>query len=132
MGTTIVLNLRRLRKEFSSRMYHQYDGTIIHGIHHRSRLIAIWWVPWYLRPRDHSTIGPRPYIIGLRHRPMYQATIAGKQWSFLVDPGHYLHAGINHLCSGLVAMIRAPRHSCWNGRLGLLSLGNLMAKLASS
>ncbi len=45
MGTTVVLNLRWLWKEFPSRMYHQYDGTIIHSIHRRSRLIAVWWVP---------------------------------------------------------------------------------------
>jgi len=84
------------------------------------------------RPCSHSTIGPRPNIIGLRCRPMYWATIAGKQWSLLGNPGNYLHAGIIHLCSSLGTMIRAPRHGCWNGRLGLLSLGNLMAKLGSS
>ncbi len=130
--TIVVLNLRWLRKEFSSHTYHQYDGTTIHGIHHRSRLIVVWWVPWYPRPRDHSTIGPRPNIIGLRRRPMYRATVAGKQRSFLVDPGPLLHAGINHLCSSLGTMIRAPRHGRWKGRLGLLSLGNSMAKLGRS
>ncbi len=132
MGTIVVLNLRWLQKEFSSRTYHQYDGTIHHDSCHRSRLIVVWWVPWYPRPCSHSTIGPRPYIMGLRHRPMYRATIAGKQQSLLGNPSNYLHAGMIPLCSIIGTMIRAPRHHCWNGRLGLLSLGNLMAKLGSS
>ena len=65
----------------------------------------------------HGMTGPRPSIMGLRHRPMYRATIASKQWSFLVDPGLFLHARIILLCSSLGTMIRAPRHGCWNGQL---------------
>ena len=80
----------------------------------------------------HGTTGPRPYIMGLRCRPMYQATIAGKQWSFLADPGNYLHAGMIPLCSIIGTMIRSPKSGSWEGWLGLLSLGNLIAKLGSS
>jgi len=80
----------------------------------------------------HGTTGPRPNIMGLRHRPMYQATIASKQWSFLVNPGNYLHARMIPLCSIIGTMLRSPKSSSWKGRLGLHSLGNLIAKLASS
>ena len=131
-STIVVLSLQWLGTDFSSHTYHQYDGTIIHSSHCRSRVIAVWWVPWYPRPHSHSTIGTRPNIMGLRHRPMYQATIAGKQWPFLVDPGHFLHAGIILLCPNLGTMIRSPRLGCWQGQLGLHGLGNSIAKLASS
>ncbi len=55
-------------------MYHQYDDTIIHSSHHRSRLIAVWWVPWYPKPQGHGTIGTIPSTKGCRHRrepPLY-------------------------------------------------------------
>jgi hypothetical protein len=129
-STTVVLNIRRLRKEFSSRTYHQYDGTTIHGIHRRSRLIVVWWVPWYPRPCSHSTTGPRPNIMGPRRRPMYRATVADKQRSLLGNPGNYLHAGMIPLCSIIGTMIRSPNSGGWKGRLGILGLGNLVAGLA--
>jgi len=46
-STIMVLSLWWLGKEFPSHTYHLYYGTIIHSSHHRSRLIAVWWVPWY-------------------------------------------------------------------------------------
>ena len=77
----------------------------------------------------HGMTGPRPYIMGLRHRPMYQATVASKQWPFLVNPSNYLHAGMIPLCSIIGTMIRSPKSGSWEGQLGLLGHGNLMARL---
>jgi len=128
ISTIVVLSLQRLRGEFPSHMYHIYHGTPVYSTCHSSRLISVWRVPWYPRSCSHSTIGNRPNIMGLRHRPMYRATIADKQQSFLVDPGHFLHARIILLCSSLGTMIRSPRLGCWKGRLGLPSPGNSIAK----
>ncbi len=73
--TIVVLIPRWPRKDVSSRTYHQYDGTILHDGRHSSRLIVVGWVPGYSRPCTHSTAGPRPRNYGLRHRPMYRATV---------------------------------------------------------
>ena len=74
VSTTMVLNLRWLWKEFSSHMYHQYDGTIIHDSRRRPRLIIVWWVAWY---PSYGTWYDRSQALYYRprHRPMYRATI---------------------------------------------------------
>jgi len=60
---------------------------------------------------------------------MYRATVAGKQRSLLGNPGNYLHAGMISLCSIIGTMIRSPKSGSWEGQLGLLGHGNLMARL---
>jgi len=109
----VVLSLWKLGEEFPSFTYRMYHGTPAYGTCCSSRLIVVWWVPWYPRPCSHSTICPRPYIMGLKSRPMYWATIASKQWSYLVNPGNYLHAGMIPLCSIIGTLIRSPNSGSW-------------------
>jgi len=72
VSTIVVLSLWSLGGKFPPSMYQSYHSTIIaYGNHHIARLIVIWWVPWYPRTCGHGTIGARPNIIGLRHRPMH-------------------------------------------------------------
>jgi len=114
-STIIVLSLRRLGKEFPSCMYHLYHSTIAYSSRRSSRLIAVWWVPWYPMPRRHSMAGTVPSIVVCRRRHKYQEPVANGQWSFLADPGNYLHVRMISLCSSIGTMIRSP--GCQLGRL---------------
>jgi len=98
-STIVVLSLRWLGKEFPSRTYRIYHGTPAYGTCRSSRLIAVYYGTMVPNPRGTWYDGTVPSSIGCRRRHMYQETVAIRQRPILVDPGNYLHAGINSLCS---------------------------------
>jgi len=123
----MVLNLQWIWKDFSSCKYHQYNGTIIHGSCRRSRLIAVWWVPWYPMPCGHGTVGTVPSIIGTRCRHRYHRATENEQWSFLVVP----HARMIPYVPVLETMIRNQDLTVGKAGMGFIALAIDLPDLSS-
>jgi len=129
-STIVVLSLRRLGKEFPSSTYHSYHGTVAYSSHRSSRLIAVWWLPWYPKPCRHRTAGTMPSVIACRRRHKYQEPVANGKRTFLANPGNDLHVGMISLCSSIGTMIRSPGQSVSQTGVWLPILGHSEISLA--